>query len=174
MPEVIVINTEDGKLLASEVRNVNEISVAVKDAAANALKRWSPDQSDFTIIRSYFEARYKLPLDPALYDKIMELGLELYREGDEVIVKVPVYTISYNNQWLGDTYHDKGVIVVSLYIDDEEKRQLEEYAIGITREPKRISQETYDLELSEEDLRRLEEGLEEAVEEPKKKRKRKR
>ncbi len=139
-----------------------------------ALEEWNPENSDFTAIRTKFEVRYKLPINPELYDALQELGLEMFREGNELVVNIPVLTISFDNAWLGDSYLDKRMYIVAPYIDDGEVQQLEEYLVDATKEPKKIQQESEGLTLGEEEIRRLEEGLEEIVEEqrPKKGRKR--
>ncbi|BES81339.1 DUF2286 domain-containing protein [Pyrodictium abyssi] len=169
--KILVIRADEGKLVSSDVVE-GDFSEVAKDIVRRALEEWNPAESDLTAIRTKFELRYKLPIDPDLYDKIMDLNLELIREGNELIVNLPVLTISFDNAWLDDAYLDKRMYIVSLYLDDAAKQQLEEYAVEATKEPKRIDT-GQPLSLGEEDLKRLEEGLEEIEEEKPKRRRRK-
>lgn len=169
--KILVIRADEGKLVSSDMVE-GDFSEVAKDIVRRALEEWNPAESDLTAIRTKFELRYKLPIDPDLYDKIMDLNLELIKEGNELIVNLPVLTISFDNAWLDDAYLDRRMYIVSLYLDDVAKQQLEEYAVEATKEPKRIDM-GQSLSLGEEDLKRLEEGLEEIEEEKPKRRRRK-
>jgi len=170
--KVLVIRADEGKLTSSEIIDGDYNAVA-KEVIKIALEEWNPGESDLTAIRTKFELRYKLPIDPDLYDKIRDLNLELVREGNELIVNLPVLTISFDNAWLDDAYLDRRMYIVSIYLDDSAKQQLEEYAIEATKEPKRIDT-GQSITLGEEELRRLEEGLTEIEEEKPKRRRSKR
>ena len=170
--KVLVIRADEGKLTSSEIIDGDYNAVA-KEVIKRALEEWNPGESDLTAIRTKFELRYKLPIDPDLYDKIRDLNLELVREGNELIVNLPVLTISFDNAWLDDAYLDRRMYIVSIYLDDSAKQQLEEYAIEATKEPKRIDT-GQSITLGEEELRRLEEGLTEIEEEKPKRRRSKR
>ncbi|ALL01100.1 hypothetical protein Pyrde_1052 [Pyrodictium delaneyi] len=170
--KVLVIRADEGKLTSSEIIDGDYNAIA-KEVVKRALEEWNPGESDLTAIRTKLELRYKLPIDPDLYDKIMDLNLELVREGNELIVNLPVLTISFDNAWLDDAYLDRRMYIVSIYLDDAAKQQLEEYAIEATKEPKRIDT-GQSITLGEEELRRLEEGLTEIEEEKPKRRRSKR
>ena len=174
MVKVLVVRSEEGRIVSSEVVEKNLEEVA-KDVARRALEEWSPGSSDFTVLRAKYEIRYKIPLsNPDIVDIVRELGLEAMREGQEFfVVQVPVYTISFDNAWMGDAYHDKKMYIVALYLDEESKRQIEEYAVEATREPKKLSPEPQ-LAIGEAELKALEEGLRELEEEEEKPRKRSR
>ncbi len=176
MSKTVIVHAEEGKLVASKVVN-KIVEEVVKELAKKALEEWDPSSSDFTVIKTTLEVRYKLPIDPNLYERLIELNLEMMREGNDLVVRIPIYTISYDSSWIEDAYHERKIIVLSPYLDDEGKRQLEEYAIETTREPKRL-ETTPQLQISEEELKRLEEGLreieEEKPEKPKRTRKRRR
>lgn len=170
--KVLVIRADEGKLTSSKIIDGDYNAVA-KEVIKRALEEWNPGESDLTAIRTKLELRYKLPIDPDLYDKIRDLNLELAREGNELIVNLPVLTISFDNAWLDDAYLDRRMYIVSIYLDDSAKQQLEEYAIEATKEPKRIDT-SQSITLGEEELRRLEEGLTEIEEEKPKRRRSKR
>ena len=172
MIKVVVLRSDEGKITHKDIveKPYNEVA---KSITKKALEEWNPENSDFTAIRTKFEIRYKLPINPELYDTLQELNLEMFREGNELVVNIPVLTISFDNAWLGDSYLDRRMYIIAPYIDNEEVKQLEDYLVDATKEPKKIQQESEELALGEEELRRLEEGLEELeVQKPKKSRKR--
>ncbi|HIQ56182.1 MAG TPA: DUF2286 domain-containing protein [Pyrodictium sp.] len=160
MPKIVVVKSVEGKIEDSRIVE-GELASIVKEIARKTLEEWDPEKSDFTIIKARYELRYKLPISPDLYDTINELNLEMFREENNLIVIVPVYTISFNNEWLEDKYHDKAIYVVTYYIDEEEKKQIEEYAAETTKAPKEFQQGSLGLTLTEEDIAKLEAGLEE-------------
>lgn len=170
---IVILRADEGKITSKEVVEKPYEDVA-KDVATKALKEWNPQNSDFTAIRTKFEVRYKLPINPELYDALQELNLEMFREGNELVVNIPVLTISFDNAWLGDSYLDKRMYLIAPYIDEDSVKQLEEYLADATKEPKKIEQQAPELTLGEEELQRLEEGLAELEEKPRKGRKRKR
>jgi hypothetical protein len=169
---VLIVRAEEGKVVESRVEDT-KLEDAARAALLKAAETWNPLTSDLTAVHGELELRYKLPIDPDLYDRVMELNLEVMREGNEVIVKLPVIVISFDNEWLGDKYRDKKIYVVSHFLDEESRRQVEEYASEATKEPKSLEGSVLpqELEISEEEMRRLEEGLEEAEEEKPRKRK---
>ncbi len=164
-PRVIVVRAEEGKLVEREEHSTVDIASIAKTVAQKALEMWNPRESDFTVIRSSLELRFKLPIKPELYDILEELNLpkSVEQASKELYVQVPVYTISFDNTWEGDKYFDRKMYVVALVLDDNSAKQVEEYAIEATKAPKQLGSE---LQLDTEALRRLEEGLEEAEEKP--------
>ena len=169
MPKIVVVKSVEGKIEDSRIVE-GELTNIVKEIARKTLEEWDPERSDFTIIKARYELCYKLPISPDLYDIIDELNLEKFREGNNLIVVVPVYTISFNNEWLEDKYHDKAIYVVTYYIDEKEKKRIEEYAAETTKAPKEFQQEDLGLTLTEEDIARLEAELEEEETQTSKKR----
>ena len=161
---VVVLLSVEGNIESKEIVE-GEVDKIVKDVATKALSMWDPSSSDFTVIRSYLELRYKLPINPELYDKLLELNLEVEKIGNtEIAVKLPVYTISFDNQWLEDAYIDRRMYIVAPVLDDESLDQLIEYAKDATRGPKKVGEAAESISLDEDALRRLEEGLTEAEE----------
>ncbi len=172
MAEILVVEAEDGRLLRDEVEE-GELYEKVKEEASRLLKKWDPSLSDFTVIRGNYELTYKIPIPIPVVDKIQAFNLQVARAGNEAVVTLPVYTISYNNEWRGDTYRDRAICIVTYYIDEDAKKQIIEYAIEATSKPKQLTPQP-ELALTEEDIARLEAGLEEAEEKPRKKRRRRR
>ncbi|BEP17564.1 hypothetical protein PYJP_09160 [Pyrofollis japonicus] len=168
-----MIRADEGKITEEDIQegNFGEIAKAV---SKKALEEWNPESSDFTAIRTKFELRYRLPIDPDLFDKLQEYNFEMFREGNELVVNLPVLTISFDNAWLGDSYLDKRMYLIAPYLDEEEAKQLKEYLVDATKEPKKVGTGEAEITLSEEELKRLEEGLEEVEEEKPRKKRRKR
>ncbi|ABM81105.1 DUF2286 domain-containing protein [Hyperthermus butylicus] len=167
MGKVLVIRAEEGKIVSSDILDGDFAKIA-KDVTARALTEWNPEESDLTALRTKLELRYPKPLPPEIADKILELSLKYSLEGNDVIVNLPVLVVSFDNRWIDETtYLDKKIYVIALYLDDNAKKQLEEYAAEATKAPKSVEALTgaEQLTLSEEELRRLEEGLAEVEEE---------
>lgn len=170
--KLLVVRSEDGKIVESEVVE-GDLAQVAKQVAGKAMKEWDPATSDFTVLRVAFDLRYKLPLNPDLFDMIRDLGLEMERDADGVIVYIPVYTIGFDSRWMNDAYLEKKMYVVTLYLDEEGRRQVEEYFAKSTKEPKRVDAGAGELVISEDAMKSLEEGLkelEEVEEKPKKSR----
>ncbi len=156
---VLVIRSVEGKIEDVKIYTDKSLEDVLREYGKKALDEWNPALSDFTIMKTFYELRYKLPIDPDLYDIIEALELEMMREGNELIVKLPVYTISFDNRWSGDSYRDLKVYVVAYMIDESVKKQLLEYAAETTAREKSLEPS---VSLTEEQLQRLEEGLREA------------
>jgi len=172
--KVVVVRSEEGKIVSSEVLE-GDIGEIVRRVAEQALKEWNPLNSDFTVLRAQYELRYPTPPpDPGIVDIGRELGLEMMREGNELVIIIPIYTISFDNSWMGDAYMDRKMYVVAVYLDELSKKQVEEYAAEATKEPKRLEGGAGGLTLTEDQLKALEEGLKELEEEKPKKRRRRR
>ncbi len=175
---VLVVRSVEGKVEDVKIYEDKPIEEVLREYVKKAADEWNPQLSDLTVMRTFYELRYKLPIPPDLYDIVSELGLEMEREGNELIVKLPVFTISFDNRWSGETYRDLKVYVVTYLIDESVKDQIVEYAAETTGKEKSLTPETPQIELTPEQLQRLEEGLSEAEaveteeEKPKKRRKR--
>ncbi len=176
MLKILVIRSEEGNISEKSVIESEDIYNVVKEYAEKAFQQWNPSTSDFTVLRTKYEYRVKLPIDPDLLDLIEELNLDKRMELGELVIEVPLVTISYDNEWIGENYHEKRMYIVTPYLDSRFEEEIEKYAIDATKEAKSLAAiegtEPATLTLSEEELRRLEEGLEE-IEETEKKQKRK-
>ncbi|AEM39574.1 uncharacterized conserved protein UCP032756 [Pyrolobus fumarii 1A] len=157
---ILVVKSVEGQIEEVKIVDDKSLTDVLREYVKKAADEWNPQLSDLTVMRTHYELRYKIPIDPDLYDIVTGLGLELEREGNEVIVRLPVFTISYDNRWSGDTYRDIKVYVVTYLIEDSIKDQIVEYAKETTAREKSLGGETQ-LELTPEQLQRLEEGLSE-------------
>ena len=156
MPDkILVVRAEDGKIVESKIVE-GSITSIVKDIASKVLNKWDPESSDYVIIRDKYEVSLKLPLTKEQFERFSKFDIRRTSEGYAVF-NIPVYVVSYENEWQGDDYVDKKVYVISLYVDDNVKKEIEEWALESTKERRR----TYEIELSEEELKELEELEEE-------------
>ncbi|MCE4614550.1 MAG: DUF2286 domain-containing protein [Desulfurococcales archaeon] len=134
--KTLVVRAERGS--SAESRLVDErFSVVVKDTARRALEEWNPLKSDFTAIRDDRDVEIDLPLkNPKLYDILKNLNLAKISE-DKAVFTLPVYVISYDSEWLStEDYVDNRVYIVSIYVDDEIKRLVEQVALDlVSKEP---------------------------------------
>jgi len=134
--KTLVVKAERGVGVESELV-AERFSVVVKDIARKALEEWNPLKSDFTAIRDDRDVEIDLPLkDPKLYDLLKNLNLTKISE-DKAVFTLPVYVISYDSEWIGtEDYVDNRVYIVSIYIDDETKRLVEQVAQDlVSKEP---------------------------------------
>jgi len=175
--KVVVIRADEGKITESKIVE-DEMDKIVKGITRKALEEWEPSRSDLTVLHSRLELRFKKPLPPEVADAIFNLNLEYSFEGNDVIINLPVLVVSFDNRWIDETkYEEKRIYVIAPYIDNNTVKQLEEYAKDTTKAPKDITsfaEGSSQLELGEEELRRLEEGLREVEEEEKPRRRRRR
>ncbi len=158
---ILVVRSVEGKIEDVKIYEDKSLEDVLREYVKKAADEWNPQLSDFTVMRTYYELRYKLPIPPELYDIANELGLEMEREGNELIIKLPVFTISFDNRWSGDTYRDLKVYVVTYLIEDSVQKHIMEYAAETTGKEKSLAPEA-EFELTPEQLQRLEEGLSEA------------
>ncbi|EZQ06989.1 DUF2286 domain-containing protein [Candidatus Acidianus copahuensis] len=133
MTSVIVLRSESGKVTSEKVIE-GDIGDVVRNTAAQALKEWNDMISDFIIMKDSQEWRVPLPLKPNDYERLKNFLSG--KEKNEAILKLPIYIISFDNQWSGEDFQDKKVYVVSYYLDDEMKKELTTYAIDVTSENK--------------------------------------
>ncbi|AFZ70860.1 hypothetical protein Calag_1138 [Caldisphaera lagunensis DSM 15908] len=131
--KIIVIRSEVGKIISSELME-GELDQIVKKKSEDAMKEWNPETSDFIVLRDIRELELPLPLDPELVDILRNVGT-LSRTSEKAIARIPVYTISFENMMIGeDNYVEHKIYLISPYINDDIKTELEKEAVEITTE----------------------------------------
>ncbi|HIQ02830.1 MAG TPA: DUF2286 domain-containing protein [Desulfurococcales archaeon] len=140
--EVLIIHAEEGKVKESKIVK-GEINSILKEIVKKTTELWDPDKSDFVVIRDKYEVSLKLPLTREQYEKYSKYNLRRTSDGYAVF-DIPVYVVSYDNEWQGDDYYDRRIYLISLYINEDVKRDLENWAIDSTT--KKSSSELLDLE----------------------------
>jgi hypothetical protein len=136
--KVVILKSENGKI-TSETFVDDNIGNVVRSVASQALKEWNENTSDFVIMKDMQEVRIPMPLKEETYEKLKNLLVG--REGSNAIAKIPIYIISFENEWSNDNFVDKKVYIVSYYINDDNKKELEEYAQDLTQQDGKRNEE---------------------------------
>lgn len=127
--KVIVIKSENGNVSKKDVVE-GDLASVLRSIANEALKEWNENSSDFIIMKDVHEIHLPLPLKPQTYDTFKN-----YIKGkskNEAIIEIPVFVISFDNEWVDSDFKDKRVYVVSLYVDEKTEKEILEYAKQIT------------------------------------------
>lgn len=129
--KTIIVMAKKGKIMEKKVvkKNVRE---AVKEVAREALEKWEPFESGFDIIPYDHEVEKELPLKPEEVDMVLKLNP--VRMKNKVLIKIPMFIISYKNYRVGEQTIDEEVYVVAPYITDKYIKYVEEVAILTTAE----------------------------------------
>ncbi len=131
--KVVVIRSERGRITEKSVVE-GKIEDIVKDAARKALEEWDPANSDFIAIKDLREVELDLPLNPDLVDFLREYG-SLHRVKDKAVVRIPTYTISFDNVMVSeDRYIENKIYLIAPYINDDLTVDLESMAAEYTAE----------------------------------------
>jgi len=134
----LVLKSESGKVTWEQLID-GDLKSTITTVARKALDEWDVDKLDFIILKDVHEVRKKLPLSPSVYEMI-----SIYlkgKEGGEAFAEVPVYIISFDNQWEEDDFKDKRIYVLTPYLDDESKKEMVQYATELTSEEVNESEE---------------------------------
>jgi len=126
----IVILSKNGKaeLYKEIMKNLGE---AVKIAASEALTNWKTENSDFIIIRDRYPVEIQLPITKEEFELYSKFNLK--RTGSKTAAfELPVYIISFNNEWVEEEYIDHEVYVVTLKISEKITQEIVEWASEIT------------------------------------------
>jgi len=127
--KVIVVKSENGNVSKKDIVE-GDLASILRSVANEALKEWNENSSDFIIMKDVHEIHLPLPLKPQTYEMFKN-----YIKGkakNEAIVEIPVFVISFDNEWVDSDFKDKRVYVVSLYVDEKAEKEILEYAKQIT------------------------------------------
>lgn len=147
MSKTLVLRSREGSLVSKTTID-SEIKQAVRKIVADAVSLWALDSSDFIVIRDMYPVSVKLPISKEQYDLYSKYDMSRTTNGS-VMFNVPVYVISFDNEWQEEDYVDKEVIVVAPVVDQKVEEIITELAIEATK-PKEAEDETE--EEPEEDL----------------------
>lgn len=130
--KTLIVRAESGRVVESSV--VEEpLEEAAKRVAREALEEWNPATSEFVVLRDVEEVTIKLPIPGDLYDELRKYGLRKKGES-EAAIDLPYYTISFDNQRIGDDYIENKVYVIAPYINEDFKTWVEVLASSIVGE----------------------------------------
>lgn len=127
----VVVLSVRGRVVEEKIIDKKFIDV-VKEIARKALEKWDPSRSGFDVIPYEYEIEKPLPLKPEEVDIVMKLNPVRIR--DRVVIKLPLFIISYKNYRSGEHTIDEEVYVVAPYISDEYISIVEKIAIYTTSE----------------------------------------
>jgi len=129
--DIVIFWSENGSIKSSEKvkGNLHEV---VKEAVKKSLDFWDVDKSDLVVLKDIYPLSVKLPLTKEQYDRYSNYNLR--RAGNEATFEIPVYLISYDNEWRGDSYVDHKVVIVAPRVDDFVEKAIQELAVSSTKE----------------------------------------
>lgn len=129
--KIVVLKSVQGKVEEKKIID-GDVYEVVRETAKKALEEWEPAFNDFIIVRDKYEVTLKLPLKPEEFEKYSRFGLRK-AGSDQAVFSVPVFLISYENEWREDNYVDKKVYLVSIYVNDDILGEMEEWVAEATK-----------------------------------------
>lgn len=131
MSKTLVLRSREGSLVSKTTID-SEIAQAVRKVVAGAVSLWAIETSDFIVIRDVYPVSVKLPISKEQYELYSKYDMSRTTNGS-VMFNVPVYVISFDNEWQEEDYVDKEVIVVAPVVDEKVEDIITELAIEATK-----------------------------------------
>jgi hypothetical protein len=125
----LVVQAEEGKVKDKQVLE-GKLENVLKDTVIKALNIWDPQRSDLVVVKHKHEVGIQLPLKREQYELYSQFNLR--RVGDKAIFEIPIYVVSYENEWVEDSIRDSKVFVVAPYIDETTASSIIELSESIT------------------------------------------
>ena len=129
--KVLVVRAEKGKVIMSEVIE-GELYDVIKKYVSIASSEWDPRVSDFVVVREDLNVDVEGSLEEEILEYLRSYGS--LEEGEGVLkVRVPVYTISFDNRFMGeDLYIENKVYIIAPYVNEDLRVLFETEATSIT------------------------------------------
>lgn len=127
--KVIIIRSEEGEIKDRQLAD-GELEQILKDVVIKALSFWDPQRSDLVVVKHKHEVSIPLPITKEQYNLYSRFNLR--RLGDKAVFEIPVYVVSFENEWIEDSIRDSKVFVVAPYIDEAIANNILELAKNIT------------------------------------------
>ena len=131
----LVVEAVLGKVVESRIVE-GDFAEIVKQATREALEKWNPLEADFLAIR---EDRIWTPAgdeDKEFMEMLRERGFIVKTERGEEVIRIPYYLISYDNEEEDEmSYREKALIIVTAYIGEAYKYDVERDAAELTSGP---------------------------------------
>ncbi|MDI9644917.1 MAG: DUF2286 domain-containing protein [Candidatus Verstraetearchaeota archaeon] len=131
MSKTLVLRSRGGALVSKETVD-GEVKDTVRKVVVGAVSLWSAETSDFIVIRDMYPVSVKLPITKEQYELYSKYDMSRTSNGS-VMFSVPVYVISFDNEWQEDDYVDKEVIVVAPNVDQKVEEIITELAVEATK-----------------------------------------
>ncbi|MDH5811924.1 MAG: DUF2286 domain-containing protein [Candidatus Methanomethylicaceae archaeon] len=143
--EVLIVRSKEGSLV-SKSRVPGDLKEAVKKQVLEALSLWDVERADFTVIRDpQYPVSVKLPITKEQYEMYSKFDMSRTSDGS-VVFQIPVYIISFDNEYKDDNYLDKEVFVVAPALDQKVEDAVVELAIESTKPEPEEEEEDEDIE----------------------------
>ncbi len=128
--DVVVIEVDRGTVKDKHIRK-GKLEEIVKQVVVEVLELWKPEKSDLIVMRHEHDIEVNLPLTTDEYERYSKYNLR--RSGqDKARFTVPLYVISYDNEWVGEDVVDNVIRIVAPYIDERVVKELEELGKSTT------------------------------------------
>jgi len=127
--KILILRVENGEVKEKSVVEGDMHSV-LKNTVVKALDYWDPTKSDLVVMRHSHEIQVQLPLTKEQYELYSRFNLR--RLGDRAAFTIPLYIVSYENEWRGEELVDTKIFVVSPYIDERVEEEVTRLAMTIT------------------------------------------
>ena len=131
--KIIVIRAEYGDIKEKYVVE-GDVHHVLKDVVSKALTFWDPRKSDLIVVRHSHDLQVRLPISKEQY--MLYSKFNLRRQGDKAVFELPLYVVSFENQWIGEDLVDSKVFIVAPYLDEYTEQELIKLAQSITSQPK--------------------------------------
>lgn len=129
--KVLIVRSEYGEIKEQQVVE-GTLDKTLKDVVIKALELWNPQRSDLVVVRHKHEINVNLPITREQYELYSQFNLK--RFGDKAVFEIPIYIISFENEWVEDRIRDSRVFVVAPYVDDVTSNRIIELSKNITSE----------------------------------------
>ncbi len=126
---MLVVRAENGKIVETTTYE-GDLKKVLKEVISKALELWDPEKSDLVVMRHNQDINVKLPITPQQFERYSQFNLR--RAGNVAIFTVPVYVISFENEWSGESLRDTKVFVVAPYVDEIVESAVKQLAVEIT------------------------------------------
>jgi len=136
--KILIIRAEEGNIKDKQFIE-GELEQVLKEVVVKALNLWNPQHSDLVVVKHKHEVGLPLPLKKEQYD--MYARFNLRRIGDKAVFEIPIYVVSYENEWIEDSIRDSKVFVVAPYVDEATASNIIELAKSITSTEEEVEEE---------------------------------
>ncbi|MCE4627551.1 MAG: DUF2286 domain-containing protein [Desulfurococcales archaeon] len=131
----LVVEAVRGRVVESRVVE-GDMAGVVKGVVREAVEKWDPTGgADFVVTRD--DREWDLEGEEReIVDWLEGLGVVEEVDGRRV-ARIPFFLVSYDNKSFGDTYYEEyGIYIITLYIGEDYRVMVEEFAASITTSSK--------------------------------------
>jgi len=127
--KILVVRAEYGKIVETYVKE-GELVQVLKETVMRTLNLWNPEKSDLIVMKHSQDINVKIPITPQQFECYKRFNLR--RAGNVAIFTIPVYVISFENEWSGESLRDTKVFIVAPYVDEIVENAVKQLASEIT------------------------------------------